>query len=849
MPADNLTRIEAAERAEILDTHSYSVELDLLRGDEVFGVTTTVRFACNRIGASTFIDAITNKVHSITLNGRSIDPSVASDGIRIALDDLQLENELTIVSDNPYMHTGEGLHRFVDPADGEVYLYSQFEVPDSRRMFAVFEQPDLKATFQFTVMAPAHWKVVSNSPTPAPVERGDGSAIWVFSPTVRLSSYVTALIAGPYSEWRDELVSADGRVIPLGVFARTSLAKYVDADYLFEKTKEGFKFFEAAFEYPYPFEKYDQLFVADFNAGAMENAGAVTITETYVFRSAVNGFIKERRVITILHELAHMWFGDLVTMKWWNDLWLNESFAEYASHLATVEATEYKEAWTTFATHEKSGAYLDDQMPSTHPVYADIKDLNDVQVNFDHITYAKGGAILKQLVAWVGQEHFLKGLSAYFKKHEFSNTELVDLLTELELTSGRKLRDWSKLWLETAGVNTLRTELTESADGKIEKFAVLQSHHPDYPTLRPHRMAIGYYNLQGEKLVRTHRVEIDVDGARTEVPELVGTTRPDLILLNDDDLTYAKVRLDERSKKTAEAHLAKIDDSLARALLWASAWDTMRDAESDPKDFIDQVLGNIATETNATAMMTLLRQLATTQSMYLREDNRKIYKQKIADSLWAMASMAPGGSEAQLQFLKAFPQFACTDEHRDILLGLQSGLIKLAEREIDTDLRWDILTGLVLVGAAGVAEIDAMYATDTTANGAKAAALAKAAIPTPENKAATWHQLIETDELSNTLLNYSSIGFVRGASAELMAPYGEKYFADLMKMWNNKTFKMAEYLVENLFPFALTSPDLVEATKTAIDRPEVAAIPALQRKLVEHLAPMQRALKVQAQDN
>ena len=849
MPAENLTRIEAAERAEILDTHSYSVELDLLRGDEVFGVTTTVRFACSRVGASTFIDAITNKVHSITLNGRSIDPSVASDGIRIALDDLQLENELVVVSDNPYMHTGEGLHRFVDPADGEVYLYSQFEVPDSRRMFAVFEQPDLKATFQFTVMAPAHWKVVSNSPTPAPVERGDGSAIWVFSPTVRLSSYVTALIAGPYSEWRDELISADGRVIPLGVFARTSLAKFVDADYLFEKTKEGFKFFEAAFDYPYPFEKYDQLFVADFNAGAMENAGAVTITETYVFRSAVNGFIKERRVITILHELAHMWFGDLVTMKWWNDLWLNESFAEYASHLAIVEATEWKEAWTTFATHEKSGAYRDDQMPSTHPVYADIKDLNDVQVNFDNITYAKGGSILKQLVAWVGQEHFLKGLSAYFKKHEFSNTELVDLLTELELTSGRKLRDWSKLWLETAGVNTLRTEVTEGADGKIEAFAVAQSHHPDYPTLRPHRMAIGFYNLQGEKLVRTHRFEIDVDGERTEVPELVGTTRPDLILLNDDDLTYAKLRLDDRSKATAQLHLAKIDDSLARALLWSSAWDTMRDAESDPKDFIDLVLGNIATETNATAMMTLLRQLATTQSMYLREENRKIYKQKIADGLWSMAKSAPGGSEAQLQFLKAFPQFACTDEHREILLGLQSGSIKLAEREIDTDLRWDILNGLVLVGAAGQTEIDAMYAADTTANGAKAAALAKAAITTAENKAATWHTLIETDELSNTLLNYSSLGFVRGASAELMAPYGEKFFADLMKMWNNKTFKMAEYLVENLFPYALTSPALVAATNAAIARPEVAAIPALQRKLVEHLAPMQRALEVQAQDN
>ncbi|NDD25887.1 MAG: aminopeptidase N, partial [Actinobacteria bacterium] len=434
MPGENLTRVEARERAELVEVQSYTVELDLLKGEEVFGATTTVKFTSNMIGASTFIDAITKTVHRVTLNGKDLDVAKVSDGVRIQLDDLQASNELVVVSDNPYMHTGEGLHRFVDPVDNEVYLYTQFEVPDSRRMFAVFEQPDLKATFQFTVSAPSKWKVISNSPTPSPVDRGDGSSVWVFAPTPRISSYITALIAGPYSEWRDELISADGRTIPLGIYGRSSLAQYIDADYLFAKTKEGFLFFEEQFDYPYPFDKYDQLFVPDFNAGAMENAGAVTITESYVFRGAVNGFIKERRIITVLHELAHMWFGDLVTMRWWNDLWLNESFAEYASYLATAEATEFKEAWTTFASHEKSWGYREDQMPSTHPVVANIRDLEDVQVNFDAITYAKGGSVLRLLVAWVGQENFMKGLASYFKKYQWDNAELVDLLTELELT-------------------------------------------------------------------------------------------------------------------------------------------------------------------------------------------------------------------------------------------------------------------------------------------------------------------------------------------------------------------------------------------------------------------------------
>ncbi|MEY5146062.1 MAG: aminopeptidase, partial [Actinomycetota bacterium] len=438
MPGENLTRKEAQKRAAAIKVDSYLVELDLADDEKTFGSKTTVRFSA-KAGHSTFIDAITDSVQAITLNGQALDPKTHSDNIRIELPNLQTDNLLVVQARGKYSNSGEGLHRFVDPVDGEVYLYTQFEVPDSRRMFAVFEQPDLKATFEFHITASSNWQVISNSTTPAPQAVGSGKSVWKFAPTPRISSYITALIAGPYKVWTDELTSSDGRKIPLGVFCRSSLAEFMDADYIFDKTKAGFEFFEKLFDYPYPFEKYDQLWVPDFNAGAMENAGAVTFTENYVFRSAVTDATRERRVVTILHELAHMWFGDLVTMRWWNDLWLNESFAEYVSTLATAETSEWKEAWTTFAALEKNWAYRQDQLPSTHPIVATINDLEDVQVNFDGITYAKGASVLKQLVAWVGRDAFFRGVASYFKKHQWQNTELKDLLVELEKESGRDL--------------------------------------------------------------------------------------------------------------------------------------------------------------------------------------------------------------------------------------------------------------------------------------------------------------------------------------------------------------------------------------------------------------------------
>ena len=595
MPGQNLTRLEAQDRRALVSTESYDVALDLTTGAEVFRSRTVVRFTATD-GASTFIDLIAREVHEITLNGAPVDVSAFADS-RIALDGLAADNELVVVADCLYTNTGEGLHRFVDPVDGEVYLYSQFEVPDSRRVFAVFEQPDLKATFRFTITAPEAWKVISNSPTPEPVAAGDGAATWDFEPTPRISSYITAIVAGPYEATFSELTSASGRVIPLGVYGRKSLWQHLDADYIFDKTREGFAYYEEKFGYPYPFAKYDQLFVPEFNAGAMENAGAVTFTETYVFRSKVTDAVKERRVVTILHELAHMWFGDLVTMKWWNDLWLNESFAEWASTIATAEATEWTGAWTTFNAMEKTWAYRQDQLPSTHPVVAEINDLHDVEVNFDGITYAKGGSVLKQLTSWVGIDEFFAGVGAYFQKHAFGNTELADLLVELEATSGRELGTWSKKWLETAGVNTLAPEIKTDASGKITRFAIVQTAPADYPTIRPHRLGVGFYSLDGDALVRTHHIELDVDGDLTEVPELTGLAQPDLVLLNDEDLAYAKIRLDARSLETAIAHLGGIADPLARSLVWGAAWDQTRDAEASASDYVDLVLRNLGAET------------------------------------------------------------------------------------------------------------------------------------------------------------------------------------------------------------------------------------------------------------
>ncbi|MDO5495019.1 MAG: aminopeptidase N [bacterium] len=850
MPGTNLTRIEAQERAAAIQIESYEVELDLAgESAETFRSVTKVRFTASE-GAETFFDLIARSVESIELNGESVDPGTAFADSRISLTGLAEQNELVVDATCEYSRTGEGLHRFVDPADGEVYLYSQFEVADSRRVFAVAEQPDLKATFQFTVTAPAHWIVFSNENEERTEPSGDGAAqTWYFPATPRLSPYVTAIVAGPYhvGEREFSFTTGDGREIPMRVACRASLAEYLDTEELQDVAAAGMEFYEKAYKQPYPFNKYDQIFVPEFNAGAMENAGCVTFTETYVFRSKVPGATRERRVITNLHELAHMWFGDLVTMEWWNDLWLNESFAEFMSHLAMVEATEWKDAWTTFNTLEKSWALNQDQLPSTHPIVAEMRDLEDVEVNFDGITYAKGASVLRQLVAWVGQEEFLAGVAEYVRKHKWGNTVLQDLLVELEATSGRELTEWSRVWLETAGVNTLKPEIEttgEPGSETITSFTIRQLPDASAGILRPHRLVVGAYDIEGEKLVRRERIELDVDGELTEVPQLVGALRPDLVLLNDEDLAYCKIRLDEVSLETAIAYVSGFESSLASSLVLAAAWDMTRDGEWSASRFTELVLASIGSVTDSTVIMVLLRQLATAIQHYSAPEGRAELVSRSADMLLELAREAEAGSDLQFQLVKAFAQHASTPTQLDAVAALRSGKEELEGLEIDTDLSWDLLVALAAGKRADEQDIDDALIADPTANGQQAAARARAALP--DHKDVTWTTLTGSDQLANTIQLNTLLGFQRVHDRALLAPYVAPYFEKLESFWAERSPEMAEQLVVWLFPSALTGlgigGDIVGRAQRWLD--EHAEAPAALRRLVSEQ--MDTARRMQA---
>ena len=780
VPGQNLTREEAASRASSISVSSYDVDLDLATGPETFTTTSTVRFSATE-GVSTWVDFVGRSVESVTLNGRPVDPETAWHDSRIALDGLASDNELVVVATGEYTNTGEGLHRFVDPVDGEVYLYSQFEVPDSRRVFAVFEQPDLKATFRFLVTAPASWQVISNNATPAPVDAGGREGVrvarWEFEPTPRLSSYVTALVAGPYVDVRDSVQTRKGTV-ELGIYARKSLMQYVDHEHLFDVTKRGFDFFEAEFDSAYPFDKYDQIFTPEYNAGAMENAGCVTITEIYVFRGKVPEPTIERRALTVLHELAHMWFGDLVTMQWWDDLWLNESFAEWASTVAQAEATpRWAQAWTTFQSHEKTWAYQQDQLPSTHPVYADIRDLDDVLVNFDGITYAKGGSILKQLVAYVGREPFVEGLRSYFRTYAWGNTRFADLLAELESASGRDLSQWADAWLRTAGVNTLQVEVATDASGVVTEAAVLQTATAEYPTLRPHRIGIGRYDVVDGVLVRVGRHEVDVTGPRTEVPELVGLPQPDLLLPNDDDLSYAKLRFDERSHATVLAHTADFEESLPRSLVIGALWEQVRDGDVPARDLVDVLLSVLPVETHPTVLRTILTttkqipsQLLTSATLFCAPAHRQETLDKVADALRELAETAEPDSDRQLQLVTTFARVAHRPEDVARVRGALEGTAPYPGLAVDQDLRWALLTSLVAAGDAGDDEIAAELERDDTSSGRERAFLLRAVRPTPEAKEEVWRLAVEEDGQTNSVIEMLATGFNRTLDQSLLEP-------------------------------------------------------------------------------
>ncbi|MFI9290372.1 aminopeptidase N [Streptomyces gardneri] len=850
MPGENLSRDEAHERAALLSVDGYEVVLDLRSavGDSAeavrtFRSETTIRFRRTGEGTGTFVDLIAPSVNAVTLNGRSLDPAVVFDGSRIAIDGLADENVLVVDAQCAYSRTGEGMHRFVDPEDGEVYLYTQYEPADARRVYANFEQPDLKAPYRFAVTAPEGWTVWSNG-----AGERDAEGVWRFAETAPISTYITCVVAGPYHYVTDSYTRAlaDGTEleIPLGAMCRKSLAKHFDADDVFLITKQGFDFFHDNFDYPYPFGKYDQAFVPEYNLGAMENPGMVTFREEYIYRGKVTQAAYESRANVILHEMAHMWFGDLVTMVWWDDLWLKESFADFMGSFVNAEATRFTNSWVTFANNRKAWAYRADQLPSTHPITADIRDLEDAKLNFDGITYAKGASVLKQLVAYAGRDAFLEGARRYFKRHAYGNTRLADLLSILEETSGRDMTSWAKSWLQTSGVNTLTPAVTYDAEGRITELAVVQEGGEP----RPHRAAVGLYRLSADgDLVRFARAEADITGARTVVAELAGEEKPDLVLVNDDDLTYCKVRFDEGSLATLRAHLGDITDPLARALCWSALWNLTRDGLMPARDFVSVALAFAGRETDIGVVQMVHAWTKSAVTLYAAPEWREEGGRLLAEGGLRELGVAEPGSEHQLTWARFFAATAGSDADFQLLEGLLDGTAKIDGLDVDQELRWALLSPLAVHGRADEDRIGEELSRDDTATGKRHQVRLLASRPSVAVKAQAWAQVVESDTLSNALVEATIAGFVQPSQRELIAPYAEKYFAAIERLWADRSIQIGMDVVRGLFPGLQDSDGTLAAADAWLTAHESAA-PALRRLVLEARDDLARALRAQACD-
>jgi aminopeptidase N len=836
--SDTLTRTEAFARSALLSGVSYDVELDLRGEDETFVSTTVVRFACTTPGAQTFVDLDGRAVRSAQLNGREL-PADAFQRHRLTVTGLADHNELRIVADCAYQHTGVGLHRFVDPIDEQVYLYTQFEAFEAHRVYACFDQPDLKAVFSLRVHAPAGWVVVSNGVATQRPDEGQGG-LWVFAPTPPVSTYITAIVAGPYRSVHDRHGDID-----LGIYCRTSLLEFLDPDEIFAVTKQGFDYFTAEFDYPYPFGKYDQLFVPEFNAGAMENAGCVTFSEAYVFRSKVTEASRRRRAETILHEMAHMWFGDLVTMRWWDDLWLNESFATYLAYRGLVGATRFTDAWSDFASDLKAWAYSQDQLPSTHPIVADMVDMDAVRNNFDGITYAKGASVLRQLAAWVGDEAFVKGLRGYFRRHEYGNAELSDFLRALEESSGRPLGPWAHEWLQTSGVATLRPD--SAVDGDVYRaVAVVQEPPEKHPVQRAHRLGLGLYDLTDEGLTRRRFVEHDIEGARTEISDLAGERVADLLLVNDGDLAYAKVRLDQRSVQTLGSHMGRLVDPLARALCWGGLWDMTRDAELPARRYVQLVADQAHSETDIGVLGILLSRAHTAVERYGQVAHRDTLRAFLAERAHeAMEASEPGG-DPQLVWARAFAGSAQTPEQLDLVRAILDGAETVKGLAVDTDLRWYLVASLAARGAVGEDLIAAEVQRDPTDQGRRRGSSARAARPDRAAKEQAWEAVLHDARMPLATKRAVVGGFTQYGQEELLRPFAQRYVEALPTIWNGRTPEESLLLTEALYPTVLVEEATLDLADTAASLP---AVPEPGRRLiVEARDSTQRALRARAAD-
>ncbi|MCQ9368927.1 aminopeptidase N [Brevibacterium sp. 50QC2O2] len=899
----NLTRAEAQARAALLTVHTYTVELDLAnirdRSAMTFGSTTTVTFTARDAG-TTFIDFIADSVERVRIGETELDPAEAFDGARIAFPVVPGGNTLIVEGRARYSRSGEGLHRFFDPADGLVYTYTQFEPTDARRVFANFDQPDLKATFDFRISAPDDLVALSNgtvvpaSDAGAEAPAGDQSARivrHVFATTKRQSSYITCVAVGDYAAAHDVYTHpATGQRIELGVFARASLADHMDAAEIFAITKSGLDFYHDFFDYPYPWGKYDQIFVPEYNLGAMENPGLVTFTDSYLYRDAVTRTQYESRANTILHEMTHMWFGDLVTMRWWDDLWLKESFADYMGGLALAEATEYTDGWVSFALRRKDWAYRQDQYPTTHPIVADIPDVEAAKLNFDGITYAKGAAVLKQLVAYVGRDAFRAGARAYFRAHEFSNTTLEDFLTALQAAAPqRDVRAWAAAWLQTTGMSEmsldvrLASEVPASAGAgarlagsarargsatapTIAQATVTQRNSDGTQVVRPHTLQLAGFNRSRRRLEAAGTWRLDMAGAQQSVPELAGIARPDLLLLNHGDDDFVKVRLDQQSTQTALAAVSGLADPLDRALIWSALSNATRDGLLPATDFLAAYAAGLGREHHAGIFAGLRTQALTAFDRWTPADAQSTALEDMLGSALDALRLSTQDSDTQLGLAELVlalvrrsvvtaepgPAVAAGRAFASQLLSVPVGS-RMGEAtaglRVDHHLRWTALIALVALGWADYDDIDAEEAGDRTGSGVLSGITARAARPLPIVKMRAFTQATSDPTLSNDELSALIRGFSVPAALPLTESFVEEYFTRLDTFWvgPERSIEIGKRLLLGLYPSWSSRPArVVELTTDWLaDHPTA---PAAQRRLVvELLDDMQRALSLSTQ--
>ncbi|MEU5051864.1 aminopeptidase N [Streptomyces sp. NPDC021096] len=831
-----LTRDEAQSRARLLDIHRYRIDLDLTRGEEHFGSTTVIRFTARTAGR-TFVELKPATLHRATLDGQPLDPADL-DGNRLPLTLSAGEHELRVEADMRYSRTGEGMHRFTDPADGRTYLYTQTFLDDAQRVFAAFDQPDLKALFDATVTAPPEWTVLGNAIATrlGPPEEGR----WQLATTKPLSTYFVAFAAGPWHSIRTEHAG-----LPFALHCRQSLAAHLDADAdeILDITRHCYDRYHEIFDEPYPFDSYDQAFVPEFNAGAMENPGLVTFRDEYVFRSAVTDTQRLGRGTTIAHEMAHMWFGDLVTLQWWDDIWLNESFAEYMGVQILAEATRFHDTWTDFAIARKAWGYDADQRPSTHPVAPTPHDVHDTAaalLNFDGISYAKGAGALRQLVAWLGEKDFLAGINDHFARHRFGNATLADFIDSLARNTDRDIPAWARTWLRTSGVDTLTPTVSDTPDGWR-----LDLHHDG---TRPHRLSIGLYDhTPGDRATLTTRERTTTDlpaGPGTHSLTLPGP-RPDLVLLNDGDLTYAKVRLDPTSWNTALTTLSGIPDPLSRAVLWNAARDMVRDGELDPTAYLDAARTHLPHERDIAVVQGVLAFTRTQiADRYLTPEQRHHALATLTDLCHDLLDRTHGttGTEGlRLAAARTLIDSATTPD--TLQQWLHTGTAP-GGPALDPELRWRTLARLATLGAATPHDIDTELTRDPSATGQEGAARCRAARPDPAAKAAAWHTLYTDDQLSNYLFTATAQGFWQPEQADLLRPYRDRYYPDALALATRRGPALAAAAGTHGFPHTLIEDETLRRGQDFLR--DADPTPALRRKLADQLDDLRRALAVRA---